>query len=180
MKKLNVKTVVFAGVLIAMNIILTRFLSIDLPFLRITFGPVPVFLAGLWMGPVVGGICGGIGDIIGCIIKGYALNPFITLTSMLAGILAGVFKVYVFKGKLDIKKIAVIVSLHGLFGSMILTTIGLHIYNGTPYVVMIPSRAVQTVCLVIANTILVHVLYKSALTKYVQDSLVDRRKTKIK
>lgn len=176
MKKMNIKTVVFAGVLIAMNIILTRFLAIDLgTSLRITFGAVPIFLAGLWMGPVTGAICGGIGDFIGCILKGYTLNPFIMMTSMLAGILAGVCKRYVFKGKLDTKRIAVIVILHGLLGSMGFTTIGLHLYYATPWAVLIPSRAVQTVGLVIANTILVSVLYRSELTTLVQESLTNQR-----
>lgn len=181
MKKLNVKTVVFAGVLIAVNIILKRLFAIELgPDLRIDFGDLPIFLAGIWMGPVVGGICGGVADFLGCIIKGWAVNPFILLASMFAGVLGGIFKQYVFKGKLDSKKIAVIVCLHGLIGSMVLTTIGLHIQNGTPYIAMIPSRIIKTICLVIANTILVSILYKSELTKYVRDSLRDRRNTKAK
>jgi len=179
MKKLNVKTVVFAGVLIAMNIILTRILEIDLgPYLRITFGAVPIFLSGLWFGPVVGGICGGIGDFIGCILKGYAINPFIMVTSVLAGVLPGVLKKYVFKGKLSTWQIAVMVILHGLIGSMGFTSVGLHIYFGTPWVVLLPSRGIQTVGLVIANTILVSVLYRSVLTQFVQQSISERRRRK--
>ncbi len=181
MKKLNVKTVVFAGVLIAMNIILTRVFGIDLgPSLRISFGAVPIFLSGLWMGPVVGGLCGGVADVIGCIMKGYAFNPFITMTTMLAGIIPGVMKKYVFKGKLRAWHIAIMVVMQGLLGSMGFTTLGFHIFYGTPYAVLLPSRAIQTVGLVTANTILVSVLYLSPLTKMVQQSLVDRRNPKAK
>ena len=42
-----------------------------------------------WMGPVAGGVCGLCADIVGCFLKGYAVNPFITLASILWGVLPG-------------------------------------------------------------------------------------------
>ena len=171
MKKLNVKTVVFAGVLIAMNIILTRILAINLgPTLRITLSATPIYLASLWFGPVVGGICGGVGDILGCFFSGYAPNPWILVTSVLAGVTPALVK-RIFGGKVNTWKIALAVALHGLIGSMGFTSLGLHIYYGTPWAVLIPSRAVQTVGLVIANTILVSILYRSYLTSFVIQSI---------
>ena len=172
MKKLNVKIVVFAGVLIAMNIILTRVLAINLgPTLRITLSSTPIYLASLWFGPVVGGVCGGAGDMLGCFISGYAPNPLILVTSVLAGVIPAVMKKYVFAGKMNPWKIAVAIVLHGLIGSMGFTSLGLHLYYGQPWEVLIPSRAIQTVCLVIANTILVSVLYKSYLTSFIVQNI---------
>ncbi len=177
MKKLNVKTVVFAGVLIAMNIILTRILAINLgPTLRITMSATPIYLASLWFGPVVGGICGGVGDILGCFVSGYAPNPYILVTSVLAGVIPAIMKKYIFHGKMNPWKIAIAVVLHGLIGSMGFTSLGLHIFYGTPWVVLLPSRAAQTVGLVIANSILVSILYQSVLTSFVQQSMHDRRR----
>ncbi len=177
MKKLNVKTVVFAGVLIAMNIILTRILAINLgPTLRITMSATPIYLASLWFGPIIGGICGGVADMLGCFISGYAPNPFILVTSVLAGVIPFLMKKYVFHGKMNPWKIAISVALHGLIGSMGFTSLGLHIFYGTPWAVLLPSRAAQTVGLVIANTILVSILYQSVLTSFVQQSMHDRRR----
>ena len=42
---------------------------------------------GLWLGPVAGGVCGLCADIIGCFMKGYAVNPFITVAAILWGVL---------------------------------------------------------------------------------------------
>ena len=63
MKRVSkVKIMVFAAVLIAMNIVLSRILSISIgPTLRITVSQTPVYLAGFWFGPVVGGLCGFLG-----------------------------------------------------------------------------------------------------------------------
>ena len=52
----KVRILAFAGVLIAMNIVLARLVAINIgPTLRITVSQTPIFLAGFWFGPVVGG-----------------------------------------------------------------------------------------------------------------------------
>lgn len=79
----NVKTLVFMALLIAMHLVLTRVLVIDLGAYRISVGSVCTILAGLWLGPVAGGVCGFCADIIGCFMKGYAVNPFITVAAIL-------------------------------------------------------------------------------------------------
>ena len=81
----NVKTLVFMALLIAMHLVLTRVLVIDLGAYRISVGSVCTILAGLWLGPVAGGVCGLCADIIGCFMKGYAVNPFITVAAILVG-----------------------------------------------------------------------------------------------
>lgn len=172
MKKLNVESIVFAGALVAMNLVLARVLAINIgPTLRITVSATPIYLASLWLGPLVGGICGGVSDLLGCLIQGYAPNPFILVTSVLAGVLPAVLKKYVFHDKVNSWKIAVIIAIHGLVGSMGFTTVGLHIYYGTPWSVLYTTRMVQTVALVIANSILVSILYRSVLTRYITKSI---------
>ncbi len=167
MKKLNIKTIVFAGVLVAMNLVLARVLAINIgPTLRITLSTTPIFLASLWFGPVVGGICGVTADLLGCLLQGYAPNPFILVTSLLSGVIPAVMKKYVFHDRMNTWKIAVVVAIHGLVGSLGFTTVGLHIYYGTPWSVLYTTRAIQTVALVIANSVLVSILYQSPLTAY--------------
>ena len=168
MKKLNIKTVVFAGVLVAMNLVLARVLAINIgSTLRITVSATPIYLAGFWFGPIVGGICGGVADLLGCLIQGYAPNPLIMVTSVLAGVLPGVFKHYVFHNKMNTWKIAVVIVIHGLIGSLGFTTVGLHVYYGTPWAVLYSTRVIQTIALAAANTILVSILHQSVLTTMV-------------
>ena len=165
MKKLNVKTIVFAAVLVAMNLVLSRVLAINIgSTLRITVSATPIYL---WFGPLVGGICGGLGDLLGCLIQGYAPNPLILVSSVLAGVIPAVFKKYVFRDKVNTWKIAVMLIVHGIVGSLGFTVVGLHVYYATPWSVLYATRVIQTIALTIANTILVSVLYQSALTTYV-------------
>ena len=163
MKKLNVKTIVFAAVLVAMNLVLSRVLAINIgSTLRITVSATPIYLASLWFGPLVGGICGGLGDLLG-----YAPNRLILVSSVLAGVIPAVFKKYVFRDKVNTWKIAVMLIVHGIVGSLGFTVVGLHVYYATPWSVLYATRVIQTIALTIANTILVSVLYQSALTTYV-------------
>lgn len=172
MKKINIENIVFAGVLIAMNLVLARVLAINIgSTLRITVSATPIYLASLWLGPLVGGICGGVSDLLGCLLQGYAPNPFILVTSVLAGVIPAILKKYVFHGKVNTWKIVVMVALHGLVGSMGFTTVGLHIYYGTPWSVLYTTRLIQTVALVVANSILVSILYQSVLTRYITKSI---------
>ena len=137
MKKLNVKTIVFAAVLVAMNLVLSRVLAINIgSTLRITVSATPIYLASLWFGPLVGGICGGLGDLLGCLIQGYAPNPLILVSSVLAGVIPAVFKKYVFKDKVNTWKIAVMLIVHGIVGSLGFTVVGLHVYYATPWSVL--------------------------------------------
>lgn len=168
MKKLNTENIVFAGVLVAMNLVLARVFAINIgTTLRITVSATPIYLASLWLGPLAGGICGIASDLLGCIIQGYAPNPFILVTSALAGVIPALMKKYIFHDKLNTWKIAVMIAIHGLVGSMGFTTVGLHIYYGTPWSVLYATRSIQTLALFAANSILVSILYQSVLTRYV-------------
>ena len=110
-------------------------------------------------------------DLLGCMLQGYAPNPFILVTSLLSGVLPAVMKEYLFHDRINLWKIAVIVAAHGLIGSLGFTTVGLHIFYGTPWAVLYTTRVIQTVALVIANSILVSILYQSPLTTFVTREL---------
>lgn len=96
MKNGSVYRLAYAGVLIAMNIVLSRFVSIPLgPTLRVSISSVPIILCGLWMGPFIGGASGGIADLLGTAISGYAPNPLITLSAVLMGVIPALFRHFI-------------------------------------------------------------------------------------
>lgn len=97
-RKLTTKMLVFAGLLIALEILLTRFIQIYLPIFdesrdRISLGFLPVAVGGTLFGPVGGGIIAAVADIIRAIIfpQGGAINPLYTVVAALRGILYGAF-----------------------------------------------------------------------------------------
>ena len=85
----------FYGLPFQLAVIANSF-TVYLPFMgassnAISFNYLVCALAGAFLGPVCGGIAGGVGDILGWLINssGGAFNIFITLGSVLLGVIPG-------------------------------------------------------------------------------------------
>jgi len=89
-QKSNTKRLVVLAFLIALEIILTRFCSIQTPIVRIGFGFLPVAMMGILYGPLWAGIGYAAGDVLGMLIfPSAAYFPGFTLTAFLTGIIFG-------------------------------------------------------------------------------------------
>lgn len=143
MKKLSTKMLVTAGVLIAMNIILSRFLSINAWNLKIGFTFLSVFIAAYFFGPAFGAIVAGVGDFLGAIL--FPIGPYFpgfTVTAVLVGLLYGVL---LHKKQTPLRVLAA-VSVDQLVLSLLLNTFWISILYGSPFGPLLVTRAVQ--CLV--------------------------------
>ena len=101
----DVRTLAIAAMLVALNVVLTRYFSISTQFLRIGFGFLPVAVFSILYGPVPSGIAAALADVIG-----YFLNPTgpyfpgFTLSAFLLGLIFGLF---LYKRELSLKRIVV-------------------------------------------------------------------------
>ena len=165
----NVKTLVFMALLVAMHLVLTRVLVIDLGAYRISVGSVCTILAGLWLGPVAGGVCGFASDIIGCFMKGYAVNPFITVAAILWGVLPALVRPLIANKKKTGKTVGICVSIvvTAILSSLVLTTAGLVIMLGYNYYAIMPGRLIQFAIMIPIYCVLTCLLYFSPLTAMV-------------
>ena len=90
-----IQKITLSGLLLALTIIFTRFLSIQnipiIPFVRISIGPALIILTSLLLGPICGLIVGAGSDILGIVLVpnalGYSINPLFTLVYGLLGVL---------------------------------------------------------------------------------------------
>lgn len=88
LKKFNPRIIAISGFLIALNIVLSRFITI--PGI-INFGGFPIIFGGIVFGPIVGGVIGTLGDIVSFIVKPTGpFMPHFVLTSALTGIIPGI------------------------------------------------------------------------------------------
>lgn len=86
------RILVTAGLLIALDIILTRFLAIQTPILRISLGFIPIALSGMLFGPLTGGITAALGDILGMmILPAGPYFPGFTFSAFCSGYIYGTF-----------------------------------------------------------------------------------------
>lgn len=87
----NVKNLVIVALLMGASFIVNFFTIQITPVLRLSLGFAVSSLIGMLFGPAVGGLCGGLSDIINYIIK--PTGPFFpgfTISGILVGILYGI------------------------------------------------------------------------------------------
>lgn len=163
MKRNSPYTLAYAGVLIAMNLILSRLVSIPVgSALRISAGSVPIMLSGLWLGPVTGGLCGLVGDLIGCFISGYAPNPLLSCSAVLTGVIPGLAAGFIRKEQgLQGRFLRMLAVTGGmmLITSQGLSTLGIALMAGTSFGAMWLTRLPQTLLLLPVNAFLASVFY---------------------
>lgn len=88
---MKTKDIVLMAMLISLEIICSRFLSIQTPIVRIGFSFVPIAMAGFLLGPVNAAIVGGVSDILGLFLFGTGVfNIGITLNAILSGVMFGI------------------------------------------------------------------------------------------
>ena len=80
------------ALLIALQIILTRFLSIQTPIVRIGFTFVPIAISGILFGPIVAGMLAAISDVMGFFLNPVGtFHPGFILSAFLSGGIYGLF-----------------------------------------------------------------------------------------
>ncbi len=131
----STRNLAMMGALIAMQIILARFLSIQASdTLRVSFESVPVILAGMWLGPLSGALVALVSDILGTILSGYGVwFPPIALGPVSVAVLCGLSTKYVFKSDLtaakDLWKVLVLVIVTGILNSFVIGTVTTSLYS---------------------------------------------------
>lgn len=97
MKKFSIRTLAICGVLVAFSIVLSRFASFRFSFggvenIRFGLGTLPIMLAGIMYGPLLGGMVGIIADLAGFFISHMgAYMPHFTFVSMMYGFIPPLF-----------------------------------------------------------------------------------------
>lgn len=150
----SVQVIALCGILLALRVVL-GFLEINIESVyRISFAALPVSLGGALFGPVVGGILGGMGDIVTLIIKPVgAINPGIILSKVLSGFLIGLI---LYKRPLSLKRTIAACSIAAVICDLGITTASLFLMYGTPLAVLLPWRIVNYISLLPVNIALLY------------------------
>ena len=160
--KFNTRTIVYLAVLVALEIVLNRFLSINTPVVKIGFAFVPIAVAGMLFGPIPAAIVAALADLLGAILfPTGTIFLGITLTAFLKGISWGLF-LYKKQSPLNIV-LAVLVDQIVL--SYFLNSFWLSILMGAPYTSLLATRIVQTAILIPVEFVVVFAISKG-LGKY--------------
>ncbi len=131
---------VVCGMLIALDVVLTRFGSVNLWDRRIGFSFVAVAAAAFLYGPLAGALVHGLSDFIGAILfPTGAYFPGYTLTAALIGLLYGLC----FYRSTKWWRIGLGVIGAQVACSILLNTLWISVTNHTPYIALLPGRLLQ-------------------------------------
>ena len=136
--KLSVRMIAFIGVLTALYVVLSRFLSIiNTPTIRIGLGFLPIVLAAIVLGPWQAGVVAALGDIVGALV--HPVGPYFpgfTVTAFFSGLILGLL---IYKKKnIFITILAVVI--HQLVFSLLIDTIWISILYGASYTGYVLTR----------------------------------------
>ena len=161
-KALSVRSITSMALLIALQVVFTRFLSITQWNMRIGFGFVPLVVAAVIFGPVRAAFVGGMSDFIGSMLIPTATGPYnpgITLTNALMGLVFGLF----LKKKLTTFRIIPAVAVNQLVLSLLLNTYWISISRGSPFLgTLFPNRLIQCIINVPVQIVVISLIAKSA------------------
>lgn len=170
MKKMNIRNIAMLGVLIALDVVATRFLGFSTLTIRFSFGSIFIIMAGIWFGSLEGALVGGVADVIGCLIAGTGFYPPLMISPIVLGILAGLGRKWFLK-KPNLGRMALIVMVSYMITTLFIATWALMLMTKTPYPALFVSRIPQYLVNGTVNTAISFALYKSAATKVAMGNL---------
>ena len=160
--RFTTRTLTAVALLTALEIVLSRFLSISMWNTKIGFSFLPIAAAGILYGPLAAGAVGALGDFIGAILFPIgAYFPGFTLTAFLTGLVFGFF-LYKKQGWI---RIFSAVGINQLILSLLLNTLWISVLYGSAYRPLLISRLPQTAILIAVQLVCIPAAAK-AIARY--------------
>ena len=137
------KRLVLGAMLAAMSVVIGMFCKSFLNFggglWRVTFENLPIILAGIFLGPITGGMVGIVSDLTSYLLSPqiYPPNLIVTLGACTVGVVSGLMARFVIRRHSE-KQIILSAAAAHILGSMIIKPIGLYQFYQWAVLVRIP------------------------------------------
>ena len=161
----NPKVLTACALMVALSIVCGKLIAFNVgTILRFSFENLPILLASVAFGPVLGIIVAVCADLIGCLIVGYEINPLVTLGAALIGLVGGVL----FKALRRLPELARIIisviSAH-LIGSVLVKTFGLSRFYEISFGMLLAWRSLNYVIIAALEILLLYYVLRSKAVK---------------
>lgn len=154
--KNRTRIIAHMALLIALEIILSRLLSLSTPIVKISFAFIPVAICGMLYGPLCAGAVGGLSDIIGVALFPNGIYfPGFTLSAILSGVIYGVFLKNSYN---NLTSLIIAVSINRILISLCLTTFWLSLLTNISFNILISTRIIQNLVMLPVQIIVIRLL----------------------
>lgn len=167
--KLSTEVVVITGFMIALSIVLSKLVSINISFLRIGFGFLPIAVLAIMYGPVIAAIGYGLADLIGAwLLPTGAFFPGFTVSAVLTGL---IFGWVLYRKEVTIPRALLASALVCLVVNLLLNTYWLTFIIGKGFKVLLASRAVKEVVAIPVMAVIIVLIDKYVLSRVRSSSI---------
>lgn len=156
----NLKTVVVTAMFIAIAVVLGFYFSVQItPSVRIGFSFIANELTAFLFGPVVGGIMGGVTDIIKYLLKPVGqFSPGLTFNAILAAVIYGMM---FYKKPVSFWRILAAKAIVAVVVNLCLGTFWLQFIIGKGFLALLPARAVKQLITVPIESAVFYLIVKT-------------------
>ena len=147
------KKIILTALLLAMLIILSRFLSIKTPLLKISFAFIPTMLCAIWLGSKWAVLLNVLGDVIGATLfptgpyfVGYTIST--AITALIYGLLIYKKEANTYTEKQFIIRVIISVILVTVISNIGLNTLWVSITTGKAFIVLLGTRIVKELVMI--------------------------------
>ena len=175
---MTTKTMVYCALLAALSVVLARLFSI-MPeeSARFSIESVPIFIAGMLLGPVAGGMVGFAADFVGCMFSPFGYNPIFCIPPILYGVCAGLLRHFIAGGiaaktprsylffglRLALSLLIPVVCGSVLFQSLTLALVYPKGSFSFSYLYFLTTRGAQFAIVYVLDLIVIYLLFTSGL-----------------
>lgn len=164
------KKVVITAILLALQIVLSRFLSIKTPIMKLSFAFIPTMICATWFGLKYVLILNVLGDLIGATL--FPTGPFFIGYTISTAIAALIYGLLLYKkdpmkmsNKQFIIRTIISVVLVGIIINIGLNTLWTSITSGKAFMALLSTRVVKNL-ITIPVHIIIFLLVEKVLTKF--------------
>ena len=154
--RVSVVVLTQVAVLLAMEVVLSRFFSIATPVTKFSFAFVPLAVCGALFGPVYGGVMGALADLLGAIL--FPIGPYFpgyTLSNALHGVALGVA---LKEGRRKWWQLVLAMVFNHVVVGIFLSALWGHILTGNPYWAVVAARTFQGVVMAPVQFIIIRLM----------------------
>ena len=154
----SLKTLAMSAMLLAIAVVLGFYTLQLTDYIKIGFAYIANELAGMMFGPAVGGVVGGLADLVKYLVK--PTGPFLpgfTISGLFGGIIYGIV---LYKKPLSMKRIIAANGLVTVLINLLLNTYWLTLLYGNTFVALLPARVVKQIIMLPIEVVLFYAVAK--------------------